>query len=117
MIDYRLRGVYNLCMATLKNGYVYVWDKKRKRHNYQHRLVMEEFIGRPLSKTETIHHKNGNKSDNRIENLVLCQTMKDHVKAEGQWGPIKNKTCNICSNRHHAKGLCNNHYMQSLRKR
>lgn len=115
-IDYCFCGVYNVCMATLKNGYIYVWDKIRKRHNYQHRLIMEEFLGRQLTSTETIHHKNGNKSDNRIENLVLCQTMADHVKAEGQWGPIKQNTCNLCTNIHHAKGLCNRHYMQSLRK-
>lgn len=104
-------------MAILKSGYIYIWDKKRKRHNYEHRMVMEEFIGRELTTTETIHHKNGNKQDNRIENLVLCSTMADHSKAEGQWGPIKQKVCNICENKHHAKGLCNNHYMQMLRKK
>lgn len=104
-------------MATLKNGYVYIWDAKRKRHNYEHRLVIEEFLGRDLSPTETIHHKNGVKNDNRIENLVVCKTMADHVLEEGQWGPIKQKSCNLCDNLHHAKGLCNNHYMQLLRKR
>jgi hypothetical protein len=104
-------------MAILKNGYVYVWDTKRKRHNYEHRLVMEDFIGRALLSTETIHHKNGIKHDNRIENLVLCKTMADHAQEEGQWGaPLKQKTCNICDKPHHAKGLCNNHYMMMLRK-
>ena len=37
----------------------------------QHRLVMEQVIGRPLEKHERIHHKNGDRQDNRPENLEL----------------------------------------------
>ena len=38
----------------------------------QHRIVMEEHIGRALSSNELVHHINGRRSDNRIDNLEIC---------------------------------------------
>ena len=62
------------------NGYVLVPHKGvgatrgKGTRAPEHRLVMSEFLGRPLRTNENVHHINGVRTDNRIENLELWIT-------------------------------------------
>jgi hypothetical protein len=56
------------------NGYRY--RTLNKRSYGEHRLVMEFHLGRALVGDEQPHHKNGNRSDNRIENLELWSSLQ-----------------------------------------
>lgn len=116
ILDNKWRGVYHVYMAKLKNGYVYIWSKNHKKHVYEHRLVMEDILQRRLLSSEQVHHINGIKDDNRIENLVLCKNVSEHRKQHDSWGPIKYKECTLCDKKHHAKGLCKTHYAKQFRK-
>lgn len=70
--------------TTSKKGYVKVKRPNHHRadnHGYvwQHVLVVEEAMGRPIGAAECVHHVNENRSDNRPENLWVFATVGDHT--------------------------------------
>lgn len=77
--------------AVRKGDYLYAKVKghpnaTRNRYVLYHRIVMENKLGRLLEKNEIVHHVNGNKHDNREENLELTtpsEHTKEHVRIKG----------------------------------
>uniref|UniRef100_A0A6M3IL38 Putative homing endonuclease n=1 Tax=viral metagenome TaxID=1070528 RepID=A0A6M3IL38_9ZZZZ len=70
-----------------KNGYVLVHRPHHPKANYggyirEHRLVMEEILGRPMTRREVIHHKDGNHANNSPDNLVLFSDNGSHLGVE-----------------------------------
>ena len=57
------------------------WKGGKKRHHHREaRRVIEKFLNKKLEKEQTIHHKDGNYKNNKIDNLSLFNNNSDHVK-------------------------------------
>jgi hypothetical protein len=95
------------------DGRMFIVDTQTGQRITRYRLVMECFLGRPLDHNEVVHHKDGNHTNDAIENLEVM-SMSDHIKhhvAEARakglpWGGRRTigfqlrteRTCDVCKN-------------------
>ena len=66
-------------------GYVLIWNEQTQKYEREHRKIMEEHLGRKLRPDEDVHHINGCKTDNRIENLLVL-TKSEHTALHEKLG-------------------------------
>ena len=69
-------------------GYVMLRIAPNKRM-FEHRFLMEKYLRRKLKPGEVVHHRNGDPSDNRIENLVVCKSAGRHIAKYHPHGVLK----------------------------
>lgn len=86
---------------TICGGY-YVYTQPPNTKKFVHVLLYEQYLGRKLREGELVHHKNGNKLDNRIENLELMQK-SDHMRLHINKRYKEGTLCNQGENSGNAK--------------
>lgn len=87
------------------------YTKRNGRH--EHRVVMEEKLGRSLNSHEIVHHVDGNKKNNHPDNLIVTNRSKHAVHHNTKYNPF----CSVdnCNGVHYQKGFCQRHFWQMRR--
>ena len=92
----------------------YICISRHGQRVLEHRAIMETHLGRPLLRTEHVHHINGVKTDNRVENLeLLPEGIHHRLHATTPGWSRKHDCCVKCGTTargHVARGLCKNCY-------
>ena len=93
---------------TLGKGYYYILMPEHPSSNKdgyvsEHRLVIEAFFGRILSKEWEVHHKDKNTLNNRIDNLQLL-TKSDHTSLHSVGRIVSEDAKNKMRNNNNSKG-------------
>lgn len=98
--------------GTTNGKYRYIWKPlhphaSNSGYVEEHRLVIENILGRILDKDEVVHHIDNDGFNNSPGNLLLM-TKKTHDRLH----MIIMETCSLpgCGNPHRARGLCGSHY-------
>lgn len=109
---------------TDEHGYVRLWQRSQGKLRREHRIVMEQVIGRPLARNEEVHHRNGDKSDNRPENLEILSSAEHRRLHNSQrvcaLGWARHYpccvTCGTTDRPHIARGMCSPCYHKYKRQ-